>query len=180
MTLLVHKYGGTSVGTVERINAVADRLAATRAEGFQVVVVVSAMSGETNRLLALGRSVCDTPDPALLDVLVSTGEQVTIGALALALQARGVDAVPLCGWQVPIVTDEVAGKARIKHISPERLRAVIDAGKIAIVAGFQVPADGLDLPAGISAGDQKIVGNGGKLSNPEQYRIDSLSFFNNP
>ncbi|MEJ2680609.1 MAG: aspartate kinase [Gammaproteobacteria bacterium] len=137
MTLLVHKYGGTSVGTVERIKAVADRVAATHAEGIQVIVVVSAMSGETNRLLALSRSFDNDVDPVFTDVLVSTGEQVTIGALAIALQARGVEAVPLCGWQVPIVTDTVAGKARIKHISTERLRDILHAGKVAIVAGFQ-------------------------------------------
>lgn len=145
MTLLVHKYGGTSVGSVERINAVADRVAATHAEGIKVVVVVSAMSGETNRLVSLSHDFAETPDPAFKDVMLSTGEQVTIGALAIALQARGVKARPLCGWQVPIQTDTIAGKARIKHIGTDRMMAALEAGEVVIVAGFQGVNDEFEI-----------------------------------
>jgi len=137
MTLIVQKYGGTSVGSVERIEAVADRVAATHAEGIQVVVVVSAMSGETNRLLELGSQFIERPEPAYLDVLVSTGEQVTIAALSLALQKRGVVARPMCGWQVPIITDNTSGKARIKQIPTVNVMSALNSGEVVIVAGFQ-------------------------------------------
>ena len=106
MALFVHKYGGTSVGSVERIKHVADNIIAARARGEDIVVVVSAMSGETNRLVALAKETQESPDPRELDVILSTGEQVTIGLLAMALKQKGCPAVSYTGLQVPIVTDE--------------------------------------------------------------------------
>ncbi len=137
MALIVQKYGGTSVGTVERIEAVADRVARFRQEGHDVVVVVSAMSGETNRLIGLAHAITDTPSPREMDVLVSTGEQVTIALLAMALHKRGLDARSYTGGQVKILTDSAHTKARIQHIDDHNMREDLKAGRVVIVAGFQ-------------------------------------------
>ena len=143
MALIVQKYGGTSVGTPERIRNVARRVAKWRSSGHQLVVVVSAMSGETNRLLGLAREISANPDPRELDVVASTGEQVTMGLLAIALLAEGVKARSYTGAQVSIITDDAFSKARIKRIEEERIRADLDAGTVVVVAGFQgVDEDG--------------------------------------
>lgn len=137
MSLFVQKYGGTSVGSIERIEAVADRVAAFRAQGHDMVVVLSAMSGETNRLIALAQQIQSTPDPRELDVLVSTGEQVTIALLSMALKKRGVDARSYTGGQVRILTDSSHTKARIQAIDEANMRADLEAGRVVVVAGFQ-------------------------------------------
>ncbi|MEQ5837117.1 aspartate kinase [Marinobacter sp. R17] len=137
MALLVQKFGGTSVGTIERINAVADRVARGRADGHDLVVVVSAMSGETNRLIGLANEIMDEPTPREMDVLVSTGEQVTIALLSMALQKRGVDARSYTGSQVRILTDNAHTKARIQQIDEQNMRGDLDAGRVVVVAGFQ-------------------------------------------
>lgn len=137
MSLFVQKYGGTSVGTVERIEAVADRVASFHAQGHEMVVVLSAMSGETNRLIALAKQIQGTPDPRELDVLVSTGEQVTIALLCMALKKRGVDARSYTGSQVRILTDSSFTKARIQAIDEANMRADLTAGRVVVVAGFQ-------------------------------------------
>ncbi len=137
MSVFVHKYGGTSVGSVERIQHVADNVIAARARGDQVVVVVSAMSGETNRLIGLAKESQAVPSPRELDVIISTGEQVTIGLLTMALLAKGCPAISLTGQQVPIVTDEAHTKARILDIGTEVMRRALDAGQVVVVAGFQ-------------------------------------------
>jgi aspartate kinase len=137
MALIVQKYGGTSVGSAERIQHVARRVARWHAQGHQLVVVVSAMSGETNRLIALARTVQTEPDPRELDVVVSTGEQVTIGLLAMALKQAGLKARSYTGPQVKIVTDSAFTKARILRIDEERMRADLDDGCVVVVAGFQ-------------------------------------------
>ncbi len=152
MALIVHKYGGTSVGSPERIKNVAKRVAKARAEGHDIVVVVSAMSGETNRLVALAHEMQEHPDPRELDVVLSTGEQVTIGLLAMALKDIGVDAKSYTGWQVALKTDTAHTKARIESIDDEKMRADLADGKVVIVAGFQ----------GISSeGDISTLGRGG-------------------
>ena len=152
MALIVQKYGGTSVGSAERIKNVAKRVAQTRAEGHDVVVVVSAMSGETNRLVALAHEMQEFPDPREMDVVLATGEQVTIGLLAMALKNIGVDAKSYTGWQVAVQTDNAHTKARIDHIDGDKIHADLKAGKIVIVAGFQ----------GITAdGDISTLGRGG-------------------
>lgn len=137
MSLLVQKYGGTSVGTAERIEAVADRVAGFRGQGHDMVVVVSAMSGETNRLIALAQQIQEHPDPRELDVLVSTGEQVTIALLCMALKKRGWDARSYTGGQVRILTDNAHTKARIQAIDEINMRADLRAGRVVVVAGFQ-------------------------------------------
>jgi aspartate kinase len=143
MALIVQKYGGTSVGTVERIEAVAEKIIKFRQDGHDVVVVVSAMSGETNRLLGLASDVMERPDARELDVLVSTGEQVTIALLSMALKKRGWDARSYTGSQVRILTDDSHGKARIQSIDDENMRKDLDAGRVVVVAGFQgVDPDG--------------------------------------
>ena len=143
MSLIVQKYGGTSVGTVERIQAVADKIAAFRQAGDDVVVVVSAMSGETNRLIGLAKDIQTEPDPREMDVLVSTGEQVTIALLAMALKSRGCDARSYTGSQVRILTDSSHMKARILDIDVESMQSDLKAGRVVIVAGFQgVDAEG--------------------------------------
>ena len=152
MALIVQKYGGTSVGSAERIKNVAKRVAQTRAEGHDVVVVVSAMSGETNRLVALAHEMQEFPDPREMDVVLATGEQVTIGLLAMSLKDIGVDAKTYTGWQVAVQTDNAHTKARIDHIDGDKIHADLKAGKIVIVAGFQ----------GITAdGDISTLGRGG-------------------
>ncbi|MED5439917.1 MAG: aspartate kinase, partial [Pseudomonadota bacterium] len=137
MALYVQKYGGTSVGTTERIEAVADKLKAFHDEGHQLVVAVSAMSGETNRLIGLAGAITDSPSPREMDVLVSTGEQVTIALLAMALEKRGITARSFTGWQVGIKTNNAFMKARIEDIETSKMREVLDNGGICIVAGFQ-------------------------------------------
>ncbi|KUJ81677.1 aspartate kinase [Microbulbifer flavimaris] len=143
MSLYVQKYGGTSVGSIERIEAVADKVAAFRAKGHDMVVVLSAMSGETNRLIELAYQIQERPDPREMDVLVSTGEQVTIALLSMALKKRGYDACSYTGGQVKILTDNAHTKARIQQIDVERMRRDLDAGRVVVVAGFQgVDGDG--------------------------------------
>jgi len=137
VALIVQKYGGTSVGSPERIKNVAQRIAKYKAQGHQVVVVVSAMSGETNRLIALAKEIQSNPDPRELDVVISTGEQVTIGLLAMALKELGLQAKSYTGAQVKILTDSAFTKARIVSIDEENMRNDLDAGNILIVAGFQ-------------------------------------------
>src|SRR5262245_209625 len=137
MALIVQKYGGTSVGRPERSNAFAQRIARWKAMGHQLVVVPSAMAGETNRLIALAKEVQSRPDPRELDVVAATGEQVTIGLLAMALMERGIAAKSYTGPQVRIVTDSAFTKARIVSIDEERLRADVVAGIVPVVAGFQ-------------------------------------------
>jgi len=137
MALIVQKFGGTSVGTVERIQAVADRVAAERKAGNDMIIVVSAMSGETNRLVGLASEISDRPVAREMDVLLSTGEQVTIALLSMALEVRGCSARSYTGAQVHILTDSVHNKARIKDIDGSRVRADLDAGRVVIVAGFQ-------------------------------------------
>lgn len=152
MALIVQKYGGTSVGSPERIKNVAKRVARARAEGHDVVVVVSAMSGETNRLVALAHEMQEFPDPRELDVVLATGEQVTIGLLAMALKDIGTPAKSYTGWQVAVQTDDAHTKARIDHIDADKMRADLKEGRVVIVAGFQ----------GVTAGgDIATLGRGG-------------------
>jgi aspartate kinase len=152
MALIVQKYGGTSVGSVERISAVADKVLATRAQGHDLVVVVSAMSGETDRLLKLAKSFADPPNPRELDVVLTTGEQVTIGLLGIALEARGCPARSYTGAQVRIVTDSAFTKARIVSIDDKPIRADLALGRVVVVAGFQ----GVDVEGNITT-----LGRGG-------------------
>jgi len=143
MALIVQKYGGTSVGSVERIRNVARRVARYHREGHQLVVVVSAMAGETNRLLGLARELAPDPTPRELDVVAATGEQVTIGLLAIALAAMGLKAKSYTGGQIRMLTDSAFTKARILAIDEDRIRADLAADTIVVVAGFQgVDADG--------------------------------------
>ncbi|MGB9129785.1 MAG: aspartate kinase [Thiobacillus sp.] len=137
MALIVQKYGGTSVANVERIRAVAERVAKFKTLGHQVVVVLSAMSGETNRLIGLAKQIQATPDPRELDMMVSTGEQVTIALLAMALKDLGLKAKSYTGAQVRILTDNAFTKARIVSIDEARMRADLDSGHVVVVAGFQ-------------------------------------------
>ncbi|MFT4826051.1 MAG: aspartate kinase [Halioglobus sp.] len=137
MSLIVQKFGGTSVGSIDRIEKVADKVAGFRNAGHGIVVVVSAMSGETNRLIGLAHEIDDRPTPREMDVLVSTGEQVTTALLSMALNKRGVKAKSYNGSQVRILTDDAHTKARIKEIDDARLRAELDAGYVIVVAGFQ-------------------------------------------
>lgn len=137
MSLIVHKYGGTSMGSVERIQNVARRVAKWHAAGHQVVVVPSAMSGETNRLLGLAKEISPQPDTRELDMLASTGEQASSALLAMALLAEGVAARSFTGWQVPVRTDASYTKARIQSIDDARIQAELDSGRVVIVTGFQ-------------------------------------------
>ncbi len=135
--LVVHKYGGTSVGSPERIRNVAERVLSYKRKGADVVVVVSAMSGETDRLLKLAGSLSRFPDDREADVLLSTGEQVTSALLAITIKEMGEDAVSMLGSQVRIVTDSAFGKARIADIEEERIRAALKKGQVVVVPGFQ-------------------------------------------
>ncbi len=152
MGLIVHKYGGTSMGSTERIGNVATRVAKWHRAGHRMVVVPSAMSGETNRLLGLARELAPEPSSRELDMIAATGEQVSVGLLAIALQARGVDAVSYAGWQVPIRTDDAYTKARIRSIDDARVRADLDAGRVVVITGFQ----GVD-----ESGNVTTLGRGG-------------------
>jgi len=152
MALYVHKYGGTSVGKVERIKQVADKIIAARSKGDDIVVVVSAMSGETDRLLGLAKEMQAQPNPRELDVLLSTGEQVTIALLCMALDAKGCPASSYTGPQARILTDSAHTKARIIDIDTSRIRKDLELGKVIVVAGFQ----GTD-----ETGDITTLGRGG-------------------
>ena len=143
MALIVQKYGGTSVGTPERIKSLAQRVARFKAQGHQIVVVVSAMSGETNRLIDLAKKIQDQPDPRELDVVISTGEQVTIGLVSMALMELGLKAKSYTGNQVKILTDSAFTKARILSIDEQNIRADLANNYVVVVAGFQgVDEDG--------------------------------------
>lgn len=135
--IIVQKYGGTSVGSIERLREVAKRVAATHDDGRDVAVVLSAMSGETNRLLALAAQLAERPDPRESDVLVSTGEQISVALLAMALKELGCPAVSLLGSQVRIETDAAYGRARIRSVQTSRLAGALHDGHVAVVAGFQ-------------------------------------------
>src|SRR5207253_2424542 len=137
MALIVQKYGGTSVGTAERIRNVAGRVAKYHSKGDQIVVVVSAMSGVTDNLIKLAKEIMPLPNEREMDVLLATGEQTTIALTAIALHALGVPAVSLTGAQAGIVTDGVHTKAKIQNITPKRIHELLDQGKVVIVAGFQ-------------------------------------------
>ena len=152
MALIVQKYGGTSVGSIERIEAVAEKVQRYREQGHRLVVVVSAMSGETDRLLGLARQISERPVPRELDVLLSTGEQVTIALLSMALEKRGVPARSYTGSQVHILTDNAHNKARIQEIDARKVREDLEAGRVVVVAGFQ----GVD-----EAGNITTLGRGG-------------------
>lgn len=150
--IIVHKYGGTSMGSVERIANVAKRVAKWYRAGYQLVVVPSAMSGETNRLIGLAHALSTQPNARELDQLTATGEQVSIGLLSIALEAQGIPAVSYCGWQVAVKTDNSHTKARIESIDNARITHSLNAGFVVIVAGFQ----------GINqAGDITTLGRGG-------------------
>ncbi len=158
MSLIVQKYGGTSVGSTDRIKNVAKRVAHWRALGHGVVVVVSAMSGETNRLLGLAKELSAAPDPRELDVVAATGEQVTIGLLSIALQEIGVPARSYTGGQVQVLTDSAHTKARILEIDEAAMRRDLDAGKVVVVAGFQgVDRDGNVTTLGRGGSDTSAV-----------------------
>jgi aspartate kinase len=158
MALIVHKYGGTSMGSTERIKNVARRVAKWHDAGYQIVVVPSAMSGETNRLLGLARELMPQPDPRELDMLASTGEQVSVALLAMALKAIGKDAVSYAGWQVAIKTDSAFTKARIESIDDAKVRKDLDAGRIVIITGFQgVDGDGNIATLGRGGSDTSAV-----------------------
>ena len=152
MSLFVQKFGGTSVGTTEKIKAVAEKIIGFREQGHDMVIVVSAMSGETNRLVGLAAEIQDHPEPRELDVLVATGEQITIALLCMALKARGCDARSYTGGQVRILTDDAHTKARIQDIDVTNMRADLDAGRVVVVAGFQ----GVD-----NSGNITTLGRGG-------------------
>ncbi|MGD2161115.1 MAG: aspartate kinase, partial [Gammaproteobacteria bacterium] len=137
MALIVQKYGGTSVGSIEKIGNVADKVCAHVSKGDQIVVAVSAMSGETNRLIALAEEMSVQPHPRELDVLVSTGEQVTIALLTMALHDRGCDARSYTGSQIRMLTDSAHGKARIREIQCDAIRKDLEQGRVIVVAGFQ-------------------------------------------
>ncbi len=158
MALIVQKFGGTSVGSIERIKNVAWRVAKWQAAGHRVVVVPSAMSGETNRLLALAAGLQEHPDPRELDVVAATGEQVTVGLLAMALLALGVRARSYTGWQVRVLTDSAFTRARILSIDEMRLRQDLENGCVAVVAGFQgVDAEGNITTLGRGGSDTSAV-----------------------
>lgn len=158
MSTIVQKYGGTSVGDVERIDAVARRVAAAHRAGHQLVVVVSAMAGETDRLLGLARAFVERPAGRELDVLLSTGEQVTIALLCMALGRQGVDARSYTGGQVRILTDSAHNKARILEIDDGGVRADLDRGRVVVVAGFQgIDAEGNITTLGRGGSDTTAV-----------------------
>jgi aspartate kinase len=152
MALLVQKFGGTSVGSLEKIQSLATKIKGFRDQGHQVVVVVSAMSGQTNKLIKMAHTLQEVPNRRELDVIMSTGEQVTVALMSMALEAAGCPAISMTGGQVRILTDNVHTKARILEIGEERVRAELDSGKVVVVAGFQ----GVD-----EQGDITTLGRGG-------------------
>jgi aspartate kinase len=158
MALVVQKYGGTSMGSVERIRNVAKRVAKTFDAGNDMVIVVSAMSGETNKLVALANDICEFPDSREYDVLVASGEQVSIALLAICLKSMGYKAKSYHGWQVPILTDSAFSKARIEEIDDKKMRTDLKSGAIVIVAGFQgVDKDGNVTTLGRGGSDTSAV-----------------------
>jgi aspartate kinase len=158
MALIVHKYGGTSMGSTDRIKNVARRVAKWHDAGHQIIVVPSAMSGETNRLIGLAKQIMDQPDPRELDMIASTGEQVSVGLLSMALKAIGKEAVSYAGWQVAIKTDSAFTKARIQSIDDEKVKRDLAAGKIVIITGFQgVDAEGNIATLGRGGSDTSAV-----------------------
>ena len=168
MFLAVEKYGGTSVGSVERINAVADRVSASHQNGERLVVVVSAMAGETNRLLGLAEEIDSDAQAREMDVLVSTGEQVTIALLSMALNKRGIEARSYTGGQVQILTDNVHGKARILDIDAARVRDDLENNRVVVVAGFQgVDEDGNITTLGRGGSDTTAVAMAAALEADE-------------
>ena len=162
MALIVHKYGGTSMGSAERILNVARRIAKWHRAGHQMVVVPSAMSGETNRLLGLAKAITDRPDPRELDQIAATGEQVSVGLLTLALHEQGVKAKSYAGWQVPIRTDSAYTKARIESIDDLRVRSDLEAGHVVVITGFQ----GMDETGSITT-----LGRGGQTHRLLRWRL---------
>ncbi|MDQ6627485.1 MAG: aspartate kinase [Pseudomonadota bacterium] len=172
MALIVHKYGGTSMGSPERIQNVARRVAKWVRAGHRIIVVPSAMAGETNRLLALAKQISaegSTPEWLReMDMIAATGEQVSVGLLALALQAEGVPALSFTGWQVPIATDVAYTKARIQKIDDTRIRAALDAGKVVVITGFQgVDPEGNITTLGRGGSDTSAVAVAAALNADE-------------
>ena len=168
MSLVVEKYGGTSVGTVERIRVVAEKIALSTRKGDQMVVVVSAMSGETNRLIGMAREISPEPSQREMDTLVSTGEQVTIALLSLALQNLEVPAVSYTGFQIPILTDDIHGKARIESINGDSVRKSLGEGNVVVVAGFQgISADNNITTLGRGGSDTTAVAMAAALKADE-------------
>lgn len=168
MALIVQKYGGTSVGSTERINAVADRVARMRAQGHDLVVVVSAMGGETDRLVQLATEIYDAPPARELDVLLASGEQVSVALLSMALHRRGCDARSYMGHQVHILTDNSHGNARIRGIDDARVRGDLDRGRVVVVAGFQgVDEDGNITTLGRGGSDTTAVAMAAALKADE-------------
>jgi len=168
MALIVQKYGGTSVGTTDRIKAVAEKIIGFRDQGHDVVVVVSAMSGETNRLVALAHEIQNQPTPREMDVLLSTGEQVTIALLCMALQDKGYEARSLTGGQVQILTDEAHTRARIRKIDNIRIHQELANGRVVVVAGFQgVDDDGNITTLGRGGSDTTAVALAAALAAEE-------------
>lgn len=168
MALIVQKFGGTSVGSIERIKAVAERVAKTRAEGNDVVVVVSAMSGETDRLLGLAKQINEMPVGRELDVLLTTGEQVTIALLSMALEQLGQQAVSYTGWQVAIATDDSHNKARISRIDADKVQTSLSQGNIVVIAGFQgITPDGCISTLGRGGSDTTAVAMAAALDADE-------------
>ncbi|WP_298272125.1 aspartate kinase [Geobacter sp.] len=158
MALVVQKYGGTSMGSVERIRNVAKRVAKTYDAGNDMVIVVSAMSGETNKLVALANDICEFPDNREYDVLVASGEQVSIALLAMCLKSMGYKAKSYHGWQVPVITDSAFSKARIEEIPDTKIRADLKDGTIVVVAGFQgIDRDGNVTTLGRGGSDTSAV-----------------------
>ena len=157
MALIVQKYGGTSVGDIDKIRAVAEKVSSSVKAGNRVIVVVSAMSGETNRLVKLAENFSDSKGCSL-DMLLSTGEQVTISLLSMALREIALRAIPLCGWQVPIKTDDSYGKARIENIEIQKIVSLTESGVIPVVAGFQgVDNSGMVTTLGRGGSDTTAV-----------------------
>ncbi|MBJ7380281.1 MAG: aspartate kinase [Polynucleobacter sp.] len=158
MAIIVHKYGGTSMGSTERIQNVAKRVAKWMRAGHQIVVVPSAMSGETNRLLALAKEIAPNPSPRELDQIAATGEQVSSGLLAIALQEQGIDSISYAGWQVMVRTDSAFTKARIMEIDDSKILADLNAGKAVVITGFQgVDPDGNITTLGRGGSDTSAV-----------------------
>ena len=141
MSIVIEKFGGTSVGSIERINKAAERVARTKSDGYDVVVVLSAMAGDTNRLIDLATQIHPNPDPRELDMAMSTGEQITIALLSMALNRDGCKAKSYTGSQIPIITDKVHGKARVQRINSDRILKDLDDGYVIVIAGFQGVTD---------------------------------------
>ncbi|HCD21558.1 MAG TPA: aspartate kinase, partial [Alphaproteobacteria bacterium] len=165
MALIVQKFGGTSVGGLDRIRKVASRVKQETDAGNQVAVVVSAMAGTTNQLVSWARDIGPMHDAREYDTIVASGEQVTVGLLAIALQNIGVDARSWLGWQIPVRTDEVHGAARIESIDTELMRARLASGQVAVVAGFQgIAPDGRIATLGRGGSDTSAVALAAALS----------------